>query len=376
MEFLRSKQDRQWIEGLYQKLADKFSAECDRLGSRIPYIADNGVYEDYSVKAPQWWTNGFWPGIMWLMYEGTGESKYREAARGAEESLVENLKNFRVNDHDFGFRYHISCGADFRLTGNEAARENALFAAQMLAGRYNPEGRFIRAWDAPERVTWFIIDCMMNLPLLFWASEETKDPRFAGIARAHAQTTLDKLLRLDGSSGHVAILDRDTWELASQPGGQGYEEGSSWSRGQAWAVYGFALAYQYTKDERYLDGAKRAAHYFLANVCTTGFVPLVDFRAPKEPVMYDTTAGMAGACGLLAIAKAVPEYQRPMYVEGAVNLVKAVEKEHCNFDPDYDSIVQNGTVMYTKQIHVPIIYGDFFLLEAVKKLKGDDFQIW
>lgn len=376
MELLTKEQDRQWIESLYQKLKDKFSAECGRLGSRIPYIAKEGIYEDYSSKRPEWWTNGFWPGILWLLYEETKEEKYKEAARGAEKSLVENLKNFRANDHDYGFRYQLSCVADYRLTKDEEARKNGLFAAQLLAGRYNPEGRFIRAWDAPERVTWMIIDCLMNLPLLFWASEETKDSRFAGIARAHAETSLKTLLRPDGSSGHVAILDQDTWELSCQPGGQGYEEGSSWSRGQAWAVYGFALTYKHTGEAKYLDAAKQAAHYFLANVSSTGFVPLVDFRAPKEPVMYDTTAAVAAACGLIAIAEELPEYQRPMYVSGAVKLIQTAEQKHCNFDPEYDSILQNGTVMYTKEIHVPIIYGDFFLLEAVRKLMGSDFLIW
>lgn len=376
MEYLTGEPKRQWINGLYCKLKIKLSAECDRIGNRIPYIAENGVYADYGAERPDWWTNGFWPGILWLMYEAEGEEKYLKAASGAEDTLAENLKLFKGNDHDYGFRYYLSCCAHYKLTGDEEAKRRGLFAAQMLAGRYNPEGRFIRAWDAPERVTWLIIDCMMNLPLLFWASEQTKDPRFAGIARAHAETTLKVLIRPDGSSGHVAVLDQQTWELVERPGGQGYGEESSWSRGQAWAVYGFALAYKYTKEERFLDAAKQAAHYFLANVCGTDFVPLVDFRAPREPVMYDTTAGMAAACGLLTIAGMVPEYQKDMYVSGAVKLIKAVEAEHCNFDPDYDSILQNGTVMYTRQIHVPIIYGDFFLLEAVQRLCGYDFEIW
>lgn len=376
MEFLADKREQQWTADLYKKLRDKFSAECDRIGPAIPYIAENGKYEDFGTGRPEWWTNGFWPGLLWLMYEAEGDAKYKNAAREVEDKLAKNLMHFRANDHDYGFRYHLSCVADYKITGNGTARERGLFAAQMLAGRFHPEGKFIRAWDAPERVTWMIIDCMMNLPLLFWASEQTKDSRFAAVAKAHAQTSLKVLLRADGSSGHVAILNPDSWELESQPGGQGYGEGSSWSRGQAWAVYGFALAYRYTREEAYLAAAKNCAHYFLANVCTTGFVPLADFRAPETPVRIDTTAGAAAACGLLAIAEEAGKWERPMYISGAAAIIKALEKDHCNFEVDYDSVLQNGTVMYNKQIHVPIIYGDFFLLEAVRMLLGDEFRIW
>lgn len=364
-----------WADELEQKLAAKFSAECDRIKDGIPYIAENGKYSDYAKTRPDWWTNGFWPGILWLMYEKEKEEKYARTARKVEDKLAENLKGFKANDHDYGFRYLISCVADYRLTGEETAKERGLFAAQMLAGRFNPAGGFIRAWDHPERVTWMIVDCLMNLPLLYWASDVTKDPRFQEIAIRHAQTSLRAILRPDGSSNHVAIFDPSTWEAVEFPGGQGYESGSSWSRGQAWAVYGFALSYHYTGKKEFLEGAKRAAHYFLANTCTTGFVPLVDFRAPKEPVMYDTTAGPIAACGMLMIAKHTAPNEQEMYWDGAVRLLQAAE-QFCDFDPETDSILQKGTVMYTKEIHVPIIYGDFFLLEAVRKLQGSGFQIW
>lgn len=368
--------DAVWAEKLYRKCAAKFAAECRRLGTSIPYIAENGRYDDCSGERIDWWTNGFWPGILWLMYHAAGDKMFRDTAEGVEEKLAVNLREFRGNDHDYGFRYQLSFVADYKLTGDEKARRRGLWAAQLLAGRFNPDGGFIRAWDMPERVTWMIIDCMMNLPLLYWASEETKDPRFAAVAVRHGKTSLEALLRKDGSCSHVAVFDPDTWKAVSFPAGQGYAQGSSWSRGQAWAVYGFALSYRHTKDTAFLEGARRAAHYFLVEVCTTGFLPRQDFRAPREVVMYDTTAGMAAACGLLLIAESVTEAERAIYVDGALQLLKAAEREVCDFDPERDSILQMGTVMYTKQIHVPIIYGDFFLLEAVLKLTGRDFAIW
>lgn len=373
---LLTEEERQWLQALWDKLEKKLSAECDRIADGIPYIAENGVYEDYSDKKLGWWTNGFWPGILWLMYEATGEEKYADTARKVEDKLAVTLAEFEACDHDLGFRWLHSAVADYRMTGDPVAKKRGLQAATLLAGRFNPIGGYIRAWDMPERITWMIIDCMMNIPLLYWASEESGDRRFREIAVLHADTSMKALLRPDGSSNHVGIMDPQTGDGVEFPGGQGYESGSSWSRGQAWAIYGFALSYRHTGNQEYLETAKRAAHYFISNVALSGFVPKVDFRAPKEPEMYDTTAGMAAACGLLEIAQWVPELEKELYVQAAVHLLKAVEENHSDWDQERDSIVQDGTVMYTKQIHVPIIYGDFFLLEAVRKLMGSEFLIW
>jgi unsaturated chondroitin disaccharide hydrolase len=369
--------DQIWLQDLWNKLSNKLSVECDRIGAKIPYIAENGKYEDYSQDKIGWWTNGFWPGILWQMYEATGEDKYRFTACEVEEKLATNLMNFSANDHDYGFRWLLSSVANYRLTGDITARNRGMHAATLLAGRYNPIGEYIRAWDHPDRITWMIIDCLMNVPLLYWAGGETKDTRFDEIALRHVLTSTDALLRRDGSSNHVGIMDPITGAAVSHPGGQGYESGSSWSRGQAWAVYGFALSYHYKKEQSFIDAAKVAAHYFIANVCTTGYIPLLDFRAPETPVRYDTTAGLIAACGMIMLAQEVPEYEQELYLRAALNILKATEEKHCNWDPEYDSIVQNGSVMYhNNQIHVPIIYGDFFLLEAIRKLLGSDFLIW
>lgn len=156
--------------------------------------------------------------------------------------------------------------AQFKLLGHEDSRRRAMTAASHLAGRFNPAGQFIRAWNQPERVGWAIIDCMMNLPLLYWASEETKDPRFRHIARLHADTTLREFLRLDGSTHHIVCFDPETGERQEALGGQGYDPNSAWSRGTAWAIYGMALSARYTGDQRYIDAAKRSAD-FSSQIC-------------------------------------------------------------------------------------------------------------
>ena len=223
----------------------------------------------------------------------------------------------------------------------------------------------------------------MNLPLLYWASEEKGDDRFKRIAMAHADTAIRTHLRPDGSVAHIVEHDRETGEVVKTYGGQGIAEGSSWSRGQAWALYGFTLSYIHTGEERYLNAAKQVANYFISNVCDD-WLPRVDFRAPEEPVMYDSTAGACAACGLLELAKLLPEGEGGMYANAAVNMLRAMGDKFCNFDPATDDMLGYGTIRYPADgvmkgdpgVHISIIYGDMFYTEAVLKLLGSEFFVW
>ena len=223
-----------------------------------------------------------------------------------------------------------------------------------------------------------IIDCLMNLPLLYWASEQEGDPRFSMIAKQHTKTALKYLLRPDGSCNHIVELDAYTGEFIDNPGGQGYEKGSSWSRGQAWAVYGMALAYRYTREEEYLDAAKRAAHYFISNAALTGYVSLIDFRAPAEPVYYDTTATACAACGLLELSEYVNVYEKELYVQSAFRMLEGMAERFTDFDTAEDGILLYGSAKYHRENdrEVPIIYGDYFLLELLLRFLDCDFMLW
>ena len=194
----------------------------------------------------------------------------------------------------------------------------------------------------------------------------------------HADTIMEKTVRGDGSCNHVIVLDPTNGVLLDTPGGQGYESGSSWSRGQTWAIYGFALSYRYTGKKEYLETAKKVANYFIAQTDQTGHVALVDFRAPKEPVYWDSTAAVCAACGLLEIAEHVDEFEKQFYVDAAVKMLKATDERFCNWAPEYDSIVQMGSGSYhtDHDKHVPIIYGDYFFMEAVLRLLDKDILIW
>ncbi len=356
----------------------KIAAECGRIGYKIPYIAENGIYrKDMREENLSWWTNGFWGGMLWQLYGATGQNIYRERAEHVESELDWALENFEGLHHDVGFMWQLTAVADYKVTGNPVSRRRALHAASLLAGRYNPSGHFIRAWNL-DKTGWMIIDCMMNLSLLYWASEETTDPRFRQIADRHAETAMRVLMREDGSCSHIAVLNPDTGELLDTPAGQGYAPGSSWSRGQAWAIYGFALAYRHSGQKEYLDTAKRAAHYFIANTAMTGGVPLVDFRAPEDPVIVDTTAGACAACGLLEIEAHVPHLEKGLYHYHSEKMLDALIKGHCNFNQEEDGILQDGTAAYhcKEDVEVPIIYGDYFLTEAILRLSGQALTIW
>ncbi|MCK9478208.1 MAG: glycoside hydrolase family 88 protein [Firmicutes bacterium] len=374
-------EDKKWANEIWAKVEEKLLRTAVSSREKLPYTTIKGIHNDcLSEKDIHKWTNGFWPGLMWLMYADTKNAEYRKTAERAEELLDGALINFEALDHDVGFIWHISSGVNYRLAGNEQSKNRALFAAASLASRFNLKGNYIRAWpNRPEADTtgWTIIDSMMNLPLLYWASKHLKDNRFRWIAEAHANKTITSHIRPDGSVNHIVSHDPLTGEIIETLGGQGYGVGSCWSRGQAWAVYGFILSYIHTGNIEYLNAAKSTAHYFISNL-KGDYLTLCDFRSPAEPAVYDSTAGAIAACGLIELANNVPELERGGYIDAAIKILKALESKRCNWDDNEDSILQMGTEAYHKKTgrHIPIIYGDYFFVEALYKLRENEFLFW
>ncbi len=224
------------------------------------------------------------------MYHATGKEIYRRKAENVEKRLDRSMEEYEGLYHDVGFMWMHTAVADYRLTGSHESYIRGQHAANLLAGRFNVLGNFIRAWN-DDKAGWMIIDCLMNLSLLYWLP---RNQRIRVLKRSPENTQTQQWRRYCArtvSCNHIAILDPLTGELLEAPAGQGYGEGSSWSRGQSWAVYGFAISYAHTKEQKYLDAAKQTAHYFIANVSLTDYLPLCDFRAPKEPLYYDSTSG-------------------------------------------------------------------------------------
>lgn len=379
MKFELSADDTQWLTELRCKLETKLRAECGRMGNKIPYILNrSNEYED--IDNIFWWTNGFWAGMMWQMYHATGEDLFLEAARVSGERISRTLEEPEKLDHDVGFMFLHTSVADYRLTDNVIAKERAMRAVSILASRYNEQGGYIQAWNNNLGVIqadrMYIVDCLMNLPLLYWGTRESGNSRFSDIAASHADKTLMCTLRGDGSSNHIIECDPQTGQVISAPAGQGFCENSSWSRGQSWVIYGMALSAKYTGNSKYLTAAKNAAHYFLACTSMTDYIPSADFRAPEEPKIYDVTAGLCAACGMLEIAGQVDDIEKSLYIEGALRLLRAADKHCCSWNPDKDGITFNGSVSYNSQKNIHIIYGDYFLTEAVLRLTGENFMIW
>jgi len=378
--------NKAWIEETWQKLDNKLSRVAVKSREKIPYTTVNGVHDNRAEKDPDWWTNGFWGGMMWLMYKETGNEEYKTTAIRSEEILDEALKKYEALHHDVGFMWHITSGANYRITGDKTAYNKNLFIAATLASRYNIDGKFIRAWndwgDGSSNAGVSIIDCLMNIPMLYWASDVIGDTRFKKIAMSHADMALRDHIRPDGSVNHIVEHDVDTGEVVCVRDGQGYSPESCWSRGLAWAIYGTVLSYIHTGKQDYLDAAVKTANYFIANCARTGYLPVIDFKSPETPVYYDSTAGACAACGLIEIAKYVTEQEAKMYTEAAINILRAMSDNWCNYGEDEDAILLMGSERYPlneevlKTVHIPIIYGDFFFVEAIAKLRGSDFLIW
>ncbi|WP_042462424.1 glycoside hydrolase family 88 protein [Neobacillus dielmonensis] len=369
---------KRWAEEKLQLVSNKVKKELERLGNAIPYIPFNESYTDVSKeRGIEWWTNGFWGGLLWQLAHATGDDVFVEAAIAQEKRLDEALYLFRDIQHDVGFMWLHTAVAHYRETGNEQAFRTGLHAANLLAGRFNVDGNYLVAWN-DQKPGWVIIDSMMNIPLLYWATAQTKDPRFEKIARRHANTVAKYLVREDGSVGHIASFDANSGEFIGLIGGQGYSSDSAWSRGNAWAIYGFALSYHHTKDPYYLSIAKRVANYFMAHIYETDNIPLVDFRAPKMPVIYDTSAGLCAACGLLEIAKWVLIDEQDHYERAAIRMLKAIEEKYANWNEEEDGIIGGGTEAYHRPAtyEVPLIYSDYFFTEALLRLLEKELFIW
>ena len=369
-------ENKAWVDEVWGKIQKKLSHTTQEIGVAYPHVSTDGKYDDMKEIDKYWWTNGFWPGIMWLMYLGTKEEKYKMNAEAIEKELDKALYGYEGLHHDVGFMWLTSAVANYRITGNKESKTRGEIAASFLASRYNIKGKYIRAWNGDNK-GWAIIDCMMNIPILYWASEVQEDDRFKYIAMQHADTTMKNFIRPDGSVNHIVDFNYQTGEFVDTFKGQGYEVGSSWSRGQSWAIYGFILSYIHTQKQEYLDTAKSVANYFISCIGES-YVPNCDFRSPIEPVIKDTTAGVIAACGLIEISNNVQEYEKKVYLNAAINILKATEKQYCDWTTDEQAILTMGTKSYhdISGRNVPIIYGDYYFIEAILKLRGNNILFW
>lgn len=371
-------QDCQEMSILWEKIESKVKKNVQNIGVSFPNVSQNLMY---SSDDKSFWTKGFWPGILWNVYQKNPDETLKKTAEKIEEELDGVLQDFYTLHHDAGFVWSLTSVANYKLTGNPASRRRALTAASHLAGRFNLKGGFIRAWNEKQgkgNTGWAIIDCSMNLPLLYWASEETGDPRFKHIAMAHADTVVKEFARADGTTYHIVCFDPETGVRIGEKAGQGASVDSAWARGQAWILYGMALSYRYTKQARYLRTAVAAAEYFISHLPQDN-VPYWDFKVePGENVPRDTSASACAACGLLEISRYTELPNASKYRFWGEKLVRALDQNWWIEEGKGDGLIGGGTFHFPagKGIHESLIYGDYFLVEAVARLTGDPVIFW
>lgn len=372
--------DLTWLEEAWQDVLSKTQRTSERIGANFPHASQNGKYV---LEEPQWWTAGFWPGLLWILYGENHEEQFRGIAEQCEERLDEVLNEFSRLDHDLGFIWTLTGVASYKLVHNEESKRRALKAANFLAARFNLRGSYIRAWNSwqegDDNAGLAIIDCVMNVPLLFWASEVSADPRYCHVAEAHMETVLKHFIRPDGSVYHIVRFDPHTGQCLEHLGGQGYAPESAWSRGAAWALYGLTLCFHHTGNTAYLNAAKRVAYYFLAQL-PDDYVPHWDFRLPHGvPRFRDSSAGACAASGLLLLSEKVAETEASVFRSAAIRMLKSLYKNYGAWDdPAEEGLILHGTSHFPegKNVDIPLIYGDYFFVEGLARLKGSRTLFW
>lgn len=367
-----------WARTTQEQAEKKALALAERVGGAFLHATVDGRY---NPGTPEWWTSGFWPGMLWLLYQRTQDERLADQARAAEDALARMFddERFLHLHHDVGFQFLPTAVMRYKLTGDAEARRRGLLAAAYLASRYNLAAGVIEAWNGENNRGKSIIDTMMNLPLLYWASEETGLSRFRQIADAHARAAIRHFVRADGSTHHIIRFDPDTGARVEAIGGQGYAPDSTWSRGQAWALCGFAVAHRLTQTAEYLAVARLIADSFLANLPEEG-VPPWDFRAPDVATApRDSSAGAIAAAGLYELGRLLPFGQGAAYEAGAHRLMQALNERCATWDmPSEDGLLRlaTGNLPGGRDIEVSIIYGDYYFLETLGKLNGNIITTW
>ena len=322
------------------------------------------------------WTEGFFPGSCWYLYEVTKDEKWKNAAEKFQ-ALYEDHK-YSISNHDLGFIFNCSYGNGYRLTKNKAFKEVMITAGDSLITRFNPKVGCIQSWDVDrgwqsERGWQFpvIIDNMMNLELLFELSKLTGNDTYKNVAIAHADTTMKNHFREDDSSYHVIDYDSETGEVRNRHTAQGYANESSWARGQAWGIYGYTVCYRYTKDERYLKQAQKIAKFIIGYKGTPDDgIPYWDYNAPNIPdEPRDASAAAISVSALIELDSYTEESYKPA-IDKIMNSLASPEytaklSENKNFILKHSV----GSIPHNNEIGVPLNYADYYYLEALVRLK-------
>lgn len=364
-------------------------AQVRRNLPQFTYGAQNhsSVNNFYPAVPNDQWTAGFWPGSIWLGYEATGDKVLRHAAQIQVQSFLHRIENrIETDHHDMGFLYSPSCVAAWKLVGDEDGKRAALLAADQLLERFHDKGQFFQAWGAmgePDNYR-FIIDCLLNLPLLYWASQETGNPVYRDKALMHARTTLTHAVRSDHSTYHTFYMDPRSGAPVRGATKQGYRDDSSWARGQAWGIAGMAVCYRYEPCADYLDAFENLLAYYLDRL-PEDLVPYWDLIFTEGDEPRDSSSAAIVACGLLEMARLTGGTRAEELRELAARMLGSLWRNYAVRDP----AVSNGFVLhgtYSKKtpfntcrgegVDECVAWGDYYYFEGLTRLTREWTPYW
>lgn len=366
-----------WIDSTlyYCQVQAEKTLESIPSADKIPNSIDSGS-KDWTYTSVGSWTCGFWPGILWYLYEDTRNDFWRIAAEKITDQIVP-LGYRKARSHDSGFIMMSSLGNGYRLTGNHAYKEGLLHAADSLAVLYNPVVGTLLSWpNMVKKENWphnTIIDNMMNLELLFWAAKNGGSQKLYDIACQHARTTMEHQFREDYSCYHVAVYDTIDGHFIKGVTHQGLADNSMWARGQAWAIYGYTMVYRETRDTIFLDFAQKVADVYLKRL-PADHIPYWDFDAreisPAEP--RDASAAAIVASALLELSTYVTDENVALYYRNeAVEILKKLSSsDYLSGDNNSSFLLHSVGHMHRGwEVDASISYADYYYLEALVRLK-------
>lgn len=374
---------REKLEYALNEALKKIDYAIPQFNGKFPEHASvNNVYE--TVENDSGWNCGFWTGVLWHAYEMTGNEKYKKEALAHVPSYLYRIENkLGVNHHDMGFVYTPSCVAAWKLAGDEDAKRAAILAADNLLTRYKEKGEFIQAWgDLNDPASYrLIVDCLLNVPLLYWASEVTGDPNYAEKGFKHFNTTAEVCCREDASTYHTYYFDPETGAPVKGVTHQGARDDSAWARGQTWGIYGPLLTYAYKKNEKAFTLFKATTNYYLSYLPEdyVAFWDLSFTDGDDEP--RDSSSTAIALCGMLEGIKYMDENDplRKIYVNATKRLMNSLIDNYLTKDiPESNGLLLHAT--YGKPQNSGVdemnIWGDYFYMEALHRMLDPDWKLY
>lgn len=375
-----------WHENQLERMIDKafsnaieqYGMLADSLLREAPGMLPHSRQEDgrITLVKPSGWTSGFFPGSLWYIYEYSGDERFKEFADTFDSYLFD--QQFDTGTHDIGFMMYCSYGNGMRIAPDSAKRDILIHSAESLMSRFNPVVGGIKSWDVEVKSGWLypvIIDNMMNLELLLWASEATGNVAFEEVARTHANTTMKNHFREDNSSFHVVNYDAETGDVLFRGTHQGLSDNSAWARGQGWGLYGFTVLYRFTSDEAYLNQAKAIAEYILSRpTMPKDKIPYWDFMADGEKSPRDASAASLYASALLELSGYVDKAARNRYIRYATDILRSLSGAEYTAAPGTNGrfLLRHATTSFptNKEVDKPLNYADYYYLEALLRLRA------